>query len=108
MLIKTRFYLVQTIVCVLSAFFVALTATPAWAGNFGSMTYTTPAGWSEQQFQDGVVLKPSELPADEHLIIRIMPPLNFPGAIDDNNENSVRQFSVSERSDKSKFRSVRL
>lgn len=56
-------------------------------GKFGSMSYTTPAGWSEQQFQDGVVFKPSDLPADELMSIQIMPPLNASGTL----EQALRQ-----------------
>ncbi len=51
-------------------------------GKFGLMKYTTPAGWSEQQFQDGVVFKPLDLPAEEHLAMQIMQPLNFSGSIE--------------------------
>ena len=56
-------------------------------GKFGLMMYTKPAGWSEQQFQDGVVFKPSDLPADENLAIQIMPPLNASGTL----EQALRQ-----------------
>ncbi len=51
-------------------------------GRFGSMSYTIPAGWNEQQFQDGVVFKPSDLSAGEHLVVQIMPPLNFSGTME--------------------------
>jgi hypothetical protein len=51
-------------------------------GKFGSVSYATPAGWNEQQFQDGVVFKPSNLPAGEHLVIQIMSPLNFSGTME--------------------------
>ncbi|MEK6289660.1 MAG: hypothetical protein AABO57_28425 [Acidobacteriota bacterium] len=52
-------------------------------GKFGSMSsYTTPGGWNEQKFQDGVVFKPSDLPANEHLAMQIMPPLNFSGTLE--------------------------
>lgn len=51
-------------------------------GKFGSMTYSTPAGWSEQRFQDGVVFKPLDLPADEHLAVQIMQPLNASGTLE--------------------------
>jgi hypothetical protein len=51
-------------------------------GKFGSMSYTKPAGWSEQQFQDGVVFKPSDLPAGEHLAVQIMSPLNASGTLE--------------------------
>jgi hypothetical protein len=51
-------------------------------GKFGLMTYTPPAGWSHQQFSDGVVFKPLDLPADEHLAMQIMQPLNFSGSLE--------------------------
>src|ERR1035437_1321203 len=51
-------------------------------GKFGSMIYASPAGWTEQQFSDGVVFKPSDLPADENLAIQIMPALNFSGTLE--------------------------
>jgi hypothetical protein len=50
--------------------------------TFGSMIYSPPAGWSHQQFQDGVVFKPMDLPADEHLAMQIMQPLNFTGSLE--------------------------
>ena len=46
------------------------------------MNYTAPAGWSHQVFGDGVVFKPLDLPADEHLAIQIMQPLNFSGSME--------------------------
>ena len=51
-------------------------------GKFGAMMYTAPARWSEQVFQDGVVFKPLDLPAEEHLAMQIMQPLNFSGSIE--------------------------
>ncbi|MBK5269604.1 MAG: hypothetical protein JJE22_01195 [Bacteroidia bacterium] len=51
-------------------------------GKFGSMIYTTPAGWKEQIFQDGVVFKPADLPAGDLLSIQIMQPLNFSGSLE--------------------------
>jgi len=51
-------------------------------GRLGSMSYTSPAGWSEQQFSDGVVFKPLDLPAGEQLAIQIMPPLNASGTLE--------------------------
>ncbi len=52
------------------------------AGKFGLMMYTSPAGWSHQIFQDGIVFKPLNIPADEHLAIQIMSPLSFSGTLD--------------------------
>jgi hypothetical protein len=50
--------------------------------KFGLMNYNAPAGWSHQIFGDGVVFKPLSLPADEHLAIQIMEPLNFSGTFE--------------------------
>jgi hypothetical protein len=55
---------------------------PGKSGAFGAMSYTSPAGWSEQQFPDGVVFKPLDLPAGEHLVIQIMQPMNFSGSLE--------------------------
>jgi hypothetical protein len=54
----------------------------AQSGKFGSMSYATPASWNEQQFQDGVVFKPADLPAGEHLVMQIMQPLNSSGTME--------------------------
>jgi hypothetical protein len=51
-------------------------------GKFGSMTYTSPAGWGQQQFPDGVVFKPLDLPTGEHLTVQIMMPLNASGTLE--------------------------
>ncbi len=50
--------------------------------KFGAMTYDAPTGWSHQQFQDGVVFKPLDLPAEEHLAIQIMQPINLSGSLE--------------------------
>ena len=52
------------------------------AGKFGLMTYTAAAGWSEQKFQDGIVFKPLDIPAGEHLAIQIMQPVNISGSLE--------------------------
>jgi hypothetical protein len=57
-------------------------------GKFGLMSYTAPAGWSEQKFADGVVFKPADLPAKEHLAIQIMQPLNASGTMEQALEQS--------------------
>ncbi len=57
-------------------------STNAGTGKFGLMTYKAPAGWSHQVFGDGVVFKPLNLPADEHLAMQIMKPLNFSGSLE--------------------------
>ncbi len=51
-------------------------------GKFGLMSYTKPAGWSEQKFADGVVFKPLDLPAGENLAIQIMSPLSGAGTLE--------------------------
>lgn len=51
-------------------------------GKFGLMMYSAPVGWSEQKFSDGVVFKPSDLPAGEHLAMQIMQPLNASGTLE--------------------------
>lgn len=51
-------------------------------GKFGLMNYTALAGWSHQIFTDGVLFKPLDLPADEHLAMQIMQPLNFSGSLE--------------------------
>lgn len=53
-----------------------VTAPTGGRSTFGSMKYNVPAGWSHQQFNDGVIFKPVNLPAGEQLFIQIMQPLN--------------------------------
>ena len=60
----------------------ATAQTNGGKGKFGNMMYTAPAGWSHQIFGDGVVFKPLDLPAEEHLAMQIMQPLNFSGNIE--------------------------
>ena len=50
--------------------------------KFGSMLYVPPAGWNHQVYQDGVVIRPQDLPAGEYLGIQIMPPLKFSGSLE--------------------------
>ena len=61
---------------------IPVQTTSNGAGKFGLMTYDAPAGWSHQIFSDGVVFKPLDLPADEHLAMQIMQPLNFSGSLE--------------------------
>ena len=56
--------------------------TNSGTGKFGLMMYTAPAGWAEEMFSDGVVFKPSDIPAGEHLAIQIMAPLNTSGTLE--------------------------
>lgn len=58
------------------------TPTTGGTGKFGAMMYTAPAGWGEEIFSDGVVFKPSDIPAGEHLAIQIMEPLNISGTLE--------------------------
>jgi hypothetical protein len=51
------------------------------SGKYGSMTYTPPPGWSEQQFSDGIVFKPLDL-VGENLTILVMRPLNATGTME--------------------------
>ena len=51
-------------------------------GKFGAMMYSKPEGWNEEIFSDGVVFKPSDLPAGDLLAIQIMDPLNFSGSLE--------------------------
>lgn len=63
-------------------------------GKFGLMVYTAPAGWSEQIFQDGIVFKPLDLLAGEHLAIQIMAPLNFSGSLEQALEQSFAEATT--------------
>lgn len=51
------------------------------AGKFGTMIYTTPAGWMEKTYTNGVEIRPLDLPADETLSLQILAPLNFSGTL---------------------------
>jgi hypothetical protein len=55
--------------------------------KFGSMLYTSPIGWSEEKFDDGVVFKPINIPAGEHVAIQILPSIN-------NNVGSLEQALI--------------
>ncbi len=61
---------------------VTTVSTTLRPGKFGAMLYSSPAGWTEQQFSDGVVFKPKGLPTDEHLAIQIMQPISFSGSME--------------------------
>lgn len=78
----------------------ATTQTNKTKGKFGLMEYTAPAGWSEQQFQDGVVFKPVDLPAGEHLAMQIMQPLNFAGNIEQAFQQSYDEAATMYKSTK--------
>lgn len=60
----------------------ALKTGSAGTAKFGLMIYTPPQGWSHQQFPDGVVFKPMNLPQGEHLAMQVMQPLNFAGGLE--------------------------
>jgi hypothetical protein len=63
-------------------------------GKFGLMNFNAPAGWSEQKFADGVVFKPLDLPAGEHVAIQIMQPLNASGTIDQALAQSFEEATI--------------
>ena len=64
------------------------------AGKFGLMNYNPPAGWSHQVFGDGVVFKPLDLPADEHLAIQIMEPLKTSGTLEQALAQSFEEATI--------------
>ncbi len=68
--------------------------TNASKAKFGNMLYTAPAGWSHQLFGDGVVFKPLALPADEHLAIQIMEPINSSGSLEQALEQSFAEATT--------------
>jgi hypothetical protein len=57
------------------------------AGKFAAMQYTSPIGWTEEKFDDGVVFKPINIPAGEHVAIQILPSIN-------NNVGSLEQALI--------------
>jgi hypothetical protein len=63
-------------------------------GKFGNVLYTVPAAWSETMYQQGVVFKPLDVPADEYLSMQIMQPLNFSGSIVDALEKSYDEAAA--------------
>ncbi|MDZ4794132.1 MAG: hypothetical protein SGI83_07625 [Bacteroidota bacterium] len=70
------------------------TASNSSAGKFGLMIYNPPAGWSHQVFGDGVVFKPSDLPANEHLAIQIMQPLTASGTLEQAMAKSYEEATI--------------
>ena len=75
-------------------------STNSATGKFGLMNYTVPAGWSEQIFSDGIVFKPLDLPAGEHLAMQIMQPLNFAGSIEQAFQQSYDESATMYKSTK--------
>ncbi len=63
-------------------------------GKFGLMMYNAPGGWSHQSFRDGVVFKPLDLPADEHLAIQIMQPLTSSGTLEQALAQSFEEATI--------------
>src|SRR5688572_16784440 len=61
--------------------------TSTGTSQFGLMIYSPPPGWSHQVYQDGVVFKPLDLPAGEHLAMQILQPLYNSGTL----EQAVQQ-----------------
>ena len=70
------------------------TSATGAAGKFRLMNYNAPAGWSHQVFEDGVVFKPSDLPANEHLAIQIMEPLNTSGTLEQALAQSFEEATI--------------
>lgn len=62
--------------------------------NFRLMLYTPPPEWSRQVFKDGVVFKPLNLPAGEHLAIQIMEPLNTSGTLEEVLAKSFEEATI--------------
>jgi hypothetical protein len=60
----------------------AAVAASSVAGKFGTISYTPPSGFTEQQFSDGVVFLPKDLPG-EFLIVQILRPLNATGTLEE-------------------------
>ncbi|MGZ8540409.1 MAG: hypothetical protein ACXWV6_07165, partial [Chitinophagaceae bacterium] len=79
---------------------IATAQTNAAKGKFGLMNYTVPAGWSEQIFSDGVVFKPLDLPAGEHLTLQIMQPLKLAGNIEQAFQQSYDEAATMYKSTK--------
>jgi hypothetical protein len=52
------------------------------SGKYGTMIYTMPAGWNEQLFSNGVLLKPLDITGNEYLAIQLMQPLNASGTLE--------------------------
>lgn len=50
-------------------------------GAFGHARYTTPSGWTEQRYSGAVVFSPTEMPADEHLQLRLLTPAPASGTL---------------------------
>lgn len=72
-------------------------------GKFGNMMYTVPEAWSEKMFQEGVVFKPLDVPADEYLSIQIMQPLNFSGSIEQALQKSYDEAAAMYKGTKMNF-----
>jgi len=72
----------------------ATTVSNTGAAKFGFMTYTAPAAWSHQVFDEGVVFKPLDLPANEHLAIQIMQPLTASGTLEQALSKSFEEATI--------------
>jgi hypothetical protein len=73
---------------------VPVHTTSNGTGKFGFMSYTAPVGWSHQIFSDGIVFKPLDLPADEHLAMQVMQPLNASGSLEQALQQSFDEAAV--------------
>ncbi len=58
------------------------TVTKGGSGKFGLINYTTPDGWKEELFREGLSLSPSTMLSNEFLRLQIMQPLNFSGSLE--------------------------
>lgn len=63
-------------------------------GSFGQVRYNAPAKWSQEKFDDGVVFKPLDIPAGDHIAIQVMKPLNTGGSIEQALETSFAEATV--------------
>jgi hypothetical protein len=74
------------------------------AQKFGHMIYTPLINWKQQQYTNGVVLTPTDIPDDEYLEVRIMQNLPFPGnlqqALATTWGEALQQFILTARFDK--------
>ncbi len=81
----------------------ATVPTKGGNGKFGNMMYTVPKAWSETMYQQGVVFKPLDVPADEYLSMQIMQPLNFSGSIQEALQKSYDEAAAMYKGTKMNF-----
>ncbi len=78
-------------------------STNAGNGKYGNMMYKAPEAWSEKMYQEGVVFKPVDVPADEYLSMQIMQPLNFSGSIEEALQKSYDEAAAMYKGTKMNF-----